>query len=155
MKTLCSVLILIYLGFVSVVSADDARGVLRRDLIGKRWSQLPPTRYPGFVLPLTWKTKKKFELRLFEPIFGKYIVTITELSSSGKTNEADELIVTALDFSALKEGEMPEQDCFYKNIPSCNGRFCNGLLIGVIARKQRTKPAFMFQLKFGRSLLKA
>ena len=138
-KTIVSVLILVCLGSVAVVSADGTRGVPRKDLVGKYWRQLPPTRYPGFVLPLTWKTKKKFELRLFEPDFEKYIVTITEQPSYGKGNEGDALIVAALDFATLKEGELPEQDCYYRNIPSCDGRLCEGLLIGVVTQNGKRK----------------
>lgn len=137
MKTIFSVLVLVCLGAVTVISASGTRGVLRWDLVGKRWNQLAPTHYLGFGLPLPWKTQKKYEVRIFRPEFEKYIVTLTELPSSG--NESEDLIVSALDFSTLKEGEFPEQDCFYRDTPTCDGRLCEGLLIGVIDQKVISK----------------
>lgn len=117
--------------------ADDTRGVLRQDLVGKYWSQLPPTQYPGFTLPLQWRTSKIYELRFFEQKFTSYIVAVTELTGNGKKNKDGVLIVSAIDFSTLKKGEIPEQDCFYSNVPSCEGKLCDGLLIGVIAEKEK------------------
>lgn len=86
---------------------------------------------------MPWKTDKKYEYRLFKPDFGKYIVTIAELLDNG--DQGDALIVSAVDFSVLKKGDFPEQDCFYKDVPPCDGRLCEGLLIGVITQNGRDK----------------
>lgn len=133
-KTISSILILVCLGYLSVVSAGDTRGVPRGDLVGK-----PSTLRIRFGLPLPWKTEKKYELRIFGPDFETDIVTVTELPSSGKESGEEERIVSAVEFPSLQEGEIPEQDCFYRNIPSCDGRLCDGLLIGIIDQKVISK----------------
>lgn len=138
-KIIFAVIILACFWTIVVVSAADTCGVSRWDLVGKRWDQLPPSRYPGFGLPLPWKTTKKYELRLFEPDFDKYIVTVIELSSSGQGSENEGMIVSAVDFSTLRGGQYPEQDCFYRNTQACDGRLCDGLLIGVIDQKVISK----------------
>jgi hypothetical protein len=138
-KVIFLILILVSFAAGTLVLADGSCGVVRKDLVGKSWDQLPPTIYPGFNLPLPWKTKNKFELRLFEPECEKYIVTIAKLLKNEQENENKVLIVAALDFLKLKEGEYPEQDCFYRNLPSCYGRLCEGLLIGVISQKKMSK----------------
>jgi hypothetical protein len=139
LKVIISILVLIYFAAGTLVLADENRGVVRSDLIGKRWNKLPPTKYPGFGLPLPWKTKNKFELRLFEPELEKFIVTITKLSEREQGNDNEDLIVAALDFLKLKKEEYPEQDCFYRNVSSCDGRLCEGLLIGVIVETEMSK----------------
>lgn len=137
-KIIFSVVMLVYFGMVFAGTPNsEVRGVPRLDLVGKCWHQLPATQYPGFVLPLPWKTKKKYELRHFQPNFGKRIVTIAELPNSRQKTDA--IIISALDFSSLKEGEIPEQDCFFTNLPSCDGRLCEGLLIGVIDQRVMSK----------------
>jgi hypothetical protein len=137
-KIIFSLVLLAYFGTASAVASDgEARGVLRPDLVGQRWHQLPLTQYPDFILPLPWKTKAKYELRHFQPDFGKRIVIIAKLPNSRQRNDA--AIISALDFSTLKEGEIPEQDCFYTNSPPCDGRLCEGLLIGVIDQRVMSK----------------
>lgn len=139
-KIIGSVWLIISIGIgLATASPDDVRGVFRGDLVGKYWHQLPSTRYPGFTLPLQWKTKTKYELRHFQPDFGKRIVTVVELPSSGESNDDNAAIVSAVDFSTLKEEEGPEQDCFYVDLPRCDGRLCEGLLIGVINQKVMSK----------------
>lgn len=86
---------------------------------------------------MPWKTEKKYEYRLFEPDFEQYIVTIVELPDNGGQDNA--LIVSAVGFSALKKGYYLEQDCFYKDIPPCDGMLCDGLLVGIINQSVMSK----------------
>ena len=125
---------------VALAAPKSKRGSLRTDLTGMPWASLPSTQWPGFSLPLPWATDKRYELRFFQPSFQKYIVAVTEVQPGGDSKSAT--IVSAVDFLALHRGEYPEQDCFYRNVPSCDGRLCDGLLVGVIAQTRDTHSVY-------------
>ena len=136
------ILVIVCIFSVSALAArrvvENEHGVLRQDLVGMFWRQLPITRFPGVTLPLRWQTEKKYDLKLFQPVFGEYIVTIVELPQNGKYEDIS--IVSAVHFPKLKDGEIPEHECFYANSRTCDGRVCDGLLIGIITQK-RKKPS--------------
>jgi hypothetical protein len=130
-------------------ATPPARGVLRPDLVGKLWSELPATKWPHYALPMRWKTEKKYLLRYFQPEYHKYIITVLELPADGDMDGGR--IVSAVDLTARPRDEPLEHDCFYRDVPPCDGRLCDGLLLGVGGRFKNTvgiryRPAAVWKI---------
>lgn len=113
--------------------AQPQRGVLRRDLVGREWSQIPQSQWPGYKQPLSWwESPTKFNMRYFQPSYHKYVMIVTEIIGPDR-----EVVRAAVDFSELGPNEEFDYDCFYRNVPPCDGRLCEGLLVGVSKKGPR------------------
>ncbi len=108
------------------------------EFVGKRWAELPATKYPGFTLPLTWPAEKKLALRYYQPDFERYVITITE--TVDLKDPSKDIIVTALDLRSLLKGydgkilQSPSSDCESKEVAGKDV-----LVIGLISQN-RDKP---------------
>ncbi len=118
-------------GWINLANADASS----TEFIGKKWGDLPKTEYPGFTLPLTWPSEKKMALRYYQPKFGKYVVTITEVVDP--KDESKDIILAALDVRNLGNGNPnsnlvvgPTNDC--EEIGRSNP---SDLVIGMILQK--------------------
>ncbi len=132
LKIMRSWIVLLVLAASVAHAADASRSAIRGDLAGTGWENLPSTKYPGFTLPLSWKDTDAFEFRLFRADAHDQIAMIVHRQQDRHT------IVSAVAFTDLKEHEWLEHDCYFSDLPLCDGRVCDGILIGLVSRSGST-----------------
>jgi hypothetical protein len=124
---------------VAGVSVAGGRSA-EQEFAGKRVAELTGLT-PGMSLPMRWKTPKKYEMRYLSRAGGRQnIIAIVEVADEQRRDH--DMIVSAVDFSAIKKSQETQFDCYFANEPSCEGLLCGGLLVGVVPAYEARRVKF-------------
>lgn len=132
--TACRAFVILMVCAVTGFAGDvrkERLGTLRDDLAAMPLQDLAKSAYPGFTLPLPWETAQRFEFHIYRPDETDDIAMIVRNDAGRRT------IVSAVEFAGLTDREYPEQDCYLLNEANCDGRLCNGVIVGIV--RQSTK----------------
>jgi hypothetical protein len=130
---------------ISVSGAGPERlpaAAVADEFVGKRWSALPKSEFPSPSLALSWNTKTRFELREYQPVRGRFVVTVIERVAPRDHDQ--DVILAALDVRAIVPAD-PRSDIYESHTSDCAEPLMNrnALIVGLIIQ-DRGRPAKKF-----------